>query len=326
MTYSLNALYTIVGITKQAVDAHSKRQASFWIQMECLLLEVDRLREIHGGCGLEKMYRTLRPDFVGRDRFIAILQQLGYGLKRKRSGIRTTFSSIYRYKNLIEGLLVYNINQVWQSDITYIFANGSYYYATFIVDVYSKRILGYQVSDHMYTTANIAALKQAFKVRGEDSLQGLIHHSDRGSQYGANDYVSMLLEAGAAISMGKKAQENAYAERVNGIIKNEYLAFKTLSTFQDVKREVRKAVLHYNNHRIHNHLPNDMTPNQFEEQLKIDFNVLRPFIIIHSMDRPDYHEAKSRKKPTLINMEKNTTFGQCPLVNNHYFFNQNGQH
>jgi putative transposase len=238
MSYSLNKLYAVVGISKQAVHGYAERQLAFMKAVEGLRLAVDAYLEDHGGCGLTKLYWTLQPAFLGRDRFIELFQSLGYGFKLKRSPKRTTYSGIFSYQNLIEGLLVTDINQVWQTDITYILAKDRYYYAVFIIDVYSKRILGYQVSNHMYTTANLKALKKSFKVRKASHFPNLIHHSDRGSQYGAKLYTEALSKANIHISMGRSAQENAYAERVNGIIKNEYLTFNSLATFKDVKREL----------------------------------------------------------------------------------------
>lgn len=326
MNYSLQALYCVVGVSKQAVHGYQARQTLYWRAVAGLLLAVDDLREEHGGCGLEKMYRSLQPAFLGRDRFISLLQELGYGLKRKARPHRTTYSGIFRYDNLITGLLVDGINQVWQTDITYIQAGERFYYAIFIIDIYSKRIIAHQLSDNMYATANLAALKKAFKVRKARCFPSLIHHSDRGSQYGAKLYTDFLLEAQISISMGKKAQENAYAERVNGTIKNEYLDFKSLSSFNDVNRELNRAVKHYNNDRIHNHLPHDFSPIQFEEYLHSQNPPERPFIIIHAFDRPTFPEAKSRKKATLNRMEKNEGHNTCPLINNPIFFHQNGQH
>ena len=177
----------------------------------------------------------------------------------------------------------------------------------------------------MKVSANLAVLQQAFSTREASELSRLIHHSDRGSQYGAKLYTQCLLNAGAKISMGKKAQENAYAERVKGIIKNEYLCYKHLTSFQSVKREVRKAVRHYNQHRIHNHLPYNMTPIQFEQALKQKKRPKTPWFIIHAMNRPDISQIKSAKLPNLIHMEKNDLYGYCPLTNNHLFFNNNGQ-
>ncbi len=320
MNYSLRKLYAVVGISKQAVHRYQQAQSAYWHAVEGLLLAVDALRAEHGGCGLDKMYRTLQPSFLGRDRFIELLQELGYGLRRKVRLHRTTYASIFRYQNLIEGILVYDINQVWQTDITYIEAQDRFYYAIFIIDIYSKRIIAHQLSDHMFAAANLTALKKAFKVRKANCFPNLIHHSDRGSQYGANAYTELLRKAQISISMGKKAQENAYAERVNGTIKNEYLDFKYLSSFSQVNRELNKAVKHYNNKRIHDHLPNDYSPIQFEKHLDEQKTPHRPFIIVHAFDRPDYKEAKSRKKATLNLMEKNDWQNNCPLLHNPIFF------
>jgi putative transposase len=326
MSYSLNKLYAVVGISKQAVHGYAERQLAFMKAVEGLRLAVDAYLEDHGGCGLTKLYWTLQPAFLGRDRFIELFQSLGYGFKLKRSPKRTTYSGIFSYQNLIEGLLVTDINQVWQTDITYILAKDRYYYAVFIIDVYSKRILGYQVSNHMYTTANLKALKKSFKVRKASHFPNLIHHSDRGSQYGAKLYTEALSKANIHISMGRSAQENAYAERVNGIIKNEYLTFNSLATFNDVKRELNKAVKHYNNCRIHNHLPNRFSPLQFERYLQEQKSTDRPFIIIHAYDRLDYQEVKQNKLTTFNQMEKNFGELSAPLLTNPIFFNQNGQH
>lgn len=326
MSFSLNSLYSVVGISKQAVWAQAQREALLAPQLDALLMEVDRLLEEHGGCGLDKMYRTLQPDFLGRDRFISLMQELGYGRKAMKNPCRTTYAGHIRYPNLIEGLLVYGPNQVWQSDITYIRVGDAFYYAVFLIDIYTKRIVGFQVSDHMLAEANLAALQQAFKLRRGVPLNGLIHHSDRGSQYGAHLYTNVLKAQGIAISMGLHAQGNAYAERVNGTIKNEYLAYKSVTTFERLKREVAKAVKHYNEKRLHDSLPGRFTPVTFESYLAHQEMPQRPFIVVHAYDRPHYKAAKACKMPHLNLTEKNVLSGICPLLNNPFFFTQSGQH
>lgn len=325
MSGSLSSLYRQLGISKQAVWAYARRASELAARLESLLIEADRLREVHGGCGLEKMYRTLKPDWIGRDRFITLLQEFGYGLKLRKSPSRTTYAGIFRYPNLIEGLMVFDINQVWQSDITYIRLGDQFYYAVFIIDIYSKRIVGFELSDHMYTSANLAALRMALRLRKDRQLDQLIHHSDRGSQYGAKAYTQALNAQSIRVSMGTKAQGNAYAERVNGTLKNEYLQYKSPANFDQLKRELSKAVKHYNRIRIHNHLPDDMSPIAFEQRINDKPEANRPFIIVHAYHRPDYNRVKSQKLITLIDMEKNAVKGICPLINNHYFFHQNGQ-
>jgi len=261
-------LYQVIDISKQAVQQHQKRQTVFDEQLAHLIIEVDILRASHPGCGIEKMYHTLRPNFIGRDRFIDIFMELGYRVNKPKNFIKTTFSVYCKYKNLIDGLLVTRINQVVQSDITYIHINGKFYYLVFIIDVYSKRIVGYQASDHLRASANLAALQQLFRLRGKSQLAGLIHHSDRGSQYVANKYIKLLTKTNCFISMGLDARQNAYAERVNGIIKNEYLKHWDIPDFKTLKLKLRRAVNHYNHHRQHNHLPPRMSPIQFEKHLK----------------------------------------------------------
>ncbi|MGM0934981.1 MAG: DDE-type integrase/transposase/recombinase, partial [Bacteroidota bacterium] len=108
----------------------------------------------HPGCGVEKMYHILRPDFIGRDRFVETFMQLGYRLKRKKNYRRTTIAGKICYPNQIKGLEVKAPSAVWQSDITYYRVKDKFYYAVFIIDVYSKKVVGYRVSDHMRGTAN----------------------------------------------------------------------------------------------------------------------------------------------------------------------------
>ncbi|MFK7935987.1 MAG: transposase [Saprospiraceae bacterium] len=261
-------MYRAVKISKQAVAQQQRRQVVFDEQLAHLIVEVDILRADHPGCGIEKMYYTLHPNFIGRDRFIDIFMKLGYRVNKPKNFIKTTFSVYCKYKNLIDGLLVTQINQVVQSDITYIHINGKFYYLVFIIDVYSKRIVGYQASDHLRATANVAALRQLFRLRGKSQLAGMIHHSDRGSQYIASQYIKILTGANCFISMGMDARQNAYAERVNGIIKNEYLKHWDIPDFKTLKSKLRKAVKHYNYHRQHNHLPPRMSPIEFEKHLK----------------------------------------------------------
>lgn len=260
MSYSLNQLYSTVGISKQAVAQYAARQVTFDHKVAKLLAEADELRRAHPGCGVEKMYYTLKPDFIGRDRFIETFMQLGYRIKRKKNHRITTRGGAYYHPNRIEGLKVTGPNQVWQSDITYIRVKERFYYAVFIIDVFTKKIVGYNVTDHMRATANVKALKMALK----NHQAPLYHHSDRGSQYLYHEYTTLLKQLGTQLSMGKIAQENAYAERINGTIKNEFLAYWKPQDFGQLKRDVKKAVAYYNDKRPHNHIGHQ-TPAEFQQ-------------------------------------------------------------
>lgn len=259
----MNSLYKVVNISKQAVYQYGRRQRSFDQKVAQLVLEADLLRAEHPGCGVEKMYYTLKPDFIGRDRFIALFMSLGYRVKHHKNYRRTTYATSHYYPNLIKGMDITAPSQVWQSDITYIDVNGKFYYAVFIIDVFTRKIVGYQVSDHLRANANVVALKKAFKV----SHPPMIHHSDRGSQYIYRKYLDMLTANHCRVSMGATAQENAFAERINKTIKEEYLQYWKPKNLQQLKTMVKKAVSHYNEKRLHNHLKRN-TPNKVEGQLK----------------------------------------------------------
>lgn len=256
----MNMLHKTLNISKQAVHNYQKRQQVFEQKLEILLQEAQALRKVHPGCGVEKMYYTLKPDFIGRDRFIEVFMNLGFRLKKKLNYKKTTIASKIYYPNIIKGLTITAPNEIWQSDITYIEVHGDFYYVVFIIDVYTKELVGYCVSDHMRATANMKALGDAIKEFGAPK----IHHSDRGGQYIYKEYIALLKQHNALISMGLIAQENAFAERINRTIKEEYLAHWDIKDFQDLKTKVDKAVKHYNKHRLHNNIARK-TPQFFRQ-------------------------------------------------------------
>lgn len=272
----MNELYNTIGISKQAVIQYQKRQLIFDDKILILLKEAEILRKEHPGCGVEKMYNTLKPDFIGRDRFIDLFMDLGFRLKKKRNYRRTTYASSIYYPNLIKGMKVFAPSMVWQSDITYIYVDERFYYAVFIIDVYTKKIVGYQVSNHMRATANVKALKMALG----SNRAPIIHHSDRGGQYIYKEYIRVLNDNKSQISMALSAQDNAYAERINRTIKEEYLDYWKPNSFDQLKRQVNKAVNHYNTKRPHNNIgklsPVEFEKKWFKKQLEVN-NVLTIF-------------------------------------------------
>jgi transposase InsO family protein len=263
----MNDLYREAGLSKQAVLQYGARQKIFDGKVRQMVLEADELREDHPGCGVEKMYHTLKPDFIGRDRFVELMMELGYRLKRKKNYRRTTIASKIYYPNLIKGMAVDRPSMVWQSDITYIPIGGRHYYAVFIIDVYTKKIVGHKVSDNMRAQANMDALNRALN----ENAAPMYHHSDRGSQYTYKGYIDRLKKNGSRISMALSAQDNAYAERINRTIKEEYLDHWRPKDFGQLKRMTAKAVKNYNSKRLHNN-NNRMSPEKFIGQ----FPLLRP--------------------------------------------------
>lgn len=306
----MNELLRIAGITRQAMHSYWRKQELFQSRVATLVIEADALREVHPGCGVAKMYNVLNPTWLGRDRFVGLMMELGYRVKTPRSFIRTTRAGIFQYPNLIEGMLLWDKNQLWQSDITYFRVGDVFFYLIFIIDVYTKRIVGYQASDHLRAEANLKALRMALKTAGSD-VKCLIHHSDRGSQYGDKEYTGLLLEQGISISMCKKPQENAYAERVNGIIKNEYLDHWHIASLAELRRSVTKSVNHYNNHRIHGSLPDKMSPLAFEKKLIFLQGQKRPTAIVYADGKAKIIGASS---PIDLLAEKTLRAPVCPIV------------
>ncbi len=288
----MNRIYSSIGISKQAVHQYEKREKLFNIKLEDLIIQADELRAEHPGCGVEKMYNTLLPEFIGRDRFIEIFMELGYRVKKMKNYIRTTIPTHLKYPNLIEGLCLSKPNKLWQTDITYFYLKGRFYYLVFILDVYTRKIIGYNVSEHLRAESNIIALNKAIESQA-CSLKGLIHHSDRGSQYVDKEYLKILENRGIKVSMGMKAQDNAYAERINGTIKNEYLKHWEITSFNDLKNKVHKAVNQYNNRRIHDSLPKGSSPVVFEKSLVNLSDQKRPKVIIYADGSNKIKEASS---------------------------------
>ena len=285
MSCSLNTLYRTQRISKQAVAEHFRAVQAQRALIRHLLPRVDAERARHPGCGLEKLYWKLRPAGIGRDKFCGIFMALGYGVRPARRRWRTTFAVATIFENLIESRLLTGPNQVWQSDTTYIRVGPRWGYLTFIMDVYTREILGYASSQSLRAEANLQALKQALGRFKPRELLGLIHHSDRGRQYHSTAYLQMLRHFHIRVSMGQQAQDNAYAERINGIIKAEYIQHWVPRTFTELKRYTSKAVGHYNRERLHRGLDR-MAPSTFVRRWKHQEPQQRRIQIIYSLDSP----------------------------------------
>lgn len=271
----MNKLYKEIGISKQAVSQYAKRQKVFDYNVHNLIVEAQELRKEHPGCGVEKMYNTLQPDFIGRDNFIDLFMNFGFRIKRNKNYRRTTFASRVNYPNLIKGMEVSRPSTIWQSDITYIYCDNKFYYAVFIIDVYTKKIVGHQLTNHMRASANVKALKMALK----NNKAPLVHHSDRGSQYTSIEYLELLKHNEVQISMALSAQDNAYAERINKTIKEEYIDYWKPKNYEQLKKMIDKAVSQYNNKRPHNYI-GKLSPINFEDNWFNNPNFSKPKITI----------------------------------------------
>lgn len=228
--------------------------------------------------GTKKTYHLIKPQLArldikcGRDKLHDILRSEGMLIKKKKNYMRTTnsYHRFYKHPNLIKDLLINRAEQVWAADITYLRSNQGWLYLSLITDVYSKQIVGYQLSDNLKTINCINALKTAIKNRKYPD-RPLIHHSDRGLQYCSPDYIETLENNNITISMTTKHDpyENAVAERINGTLKNEFDLGDRLPDQKSAERELRKAIWIYNNLRPHESCK-FLTPRETHTNEKIE--------------------------------------------------------
>lgn len=208
--------------------------------------------------GTRKLYHllgsSLRKMSVGRDKLFLILRANHMLIVPKRSYHITTNSHhrFRKHKNLIDELEVSRPEQVWVSDITYLGNRENPSYLALVTDAYSKKIVGYHVSAHLDTDNCIKALKMAIAKR-EYKGKSLIHHSDRGIQYCSNEYQQVLKGNGISCSMTQSYDpyQNAVAERVNGILKQEFSIDKYNVELKVRRKMVADSIRIYNTKRPH---------------------------------------------------------------------------
>lgn len=275
-----------MGISRQSFYQYEQRQHTIR-EISKLVIDYAKARRVlHPKAGARTIYYNMSKDetckvwfkLVGRDKVESILLNNGYRIKPCVAFYRTTRRGPYTFPNKIIEFTPSSINQVWVSDITYyiVVENGriKHFYLTFVMDLFSRKILGFAVSDRLFTEdTTLAALQMALnnrKVKRKNQLNRLILHSDGGSQYIDKGFLAKLAFFGITSSMGKQAYENPNAERLNGIIKNDYLIPWDVVSLSQLKLSTPKAVKLYNEDRIHSAL-NKLTPCQFENSLSQQF-------------------------------------------------------
>ena len=261
----MNAIYRALNTTKQNVHQRLNRYLAEEEEGAQLLTLMDEVREDHPRMGGKSMYVMFLPRTIGRDKFLRIYQENGLKLHQMKAFRRTTVSSgVIRFPNLIQGFELNGINQVWVSDITYFELPDRYAYLTFIMDLFSRKIIGNCASQTLrteYTT--IPALEMALKRIADGDTKPIIH-SDGGGQYYSKSFLK--LTTGKLInSMGESVYENSHAERINGTIKNMYLIPWNPTNFEQLKKYLTRAVNNYNSTKPHQALCY-LTPDQFEQR------------------------------------------------------------
>jgi len=226
--------------------------------------------------GTRKLYYLIKDELnilhikIGRDVLFNFLRAEHLLIKPKRSYVKTTNSKHWmkKYPNLIKNIEVTKPEQLWVSDITYIQTEQGHNYLSLVTDAYSKKIMGYELLDNLSTAGPLKALESALKNR--KYTHDLIHHSDRGLQYCSADYINILKENNVIISMTENGDpyENAIAERINGILKYEFLIIDGFKNHLEAFEVIKESVGIYNDERPH--LSCEMlTPNQTHLQQEI---------------------------------------------------------
>lgn len=268
----------LCGLFDKSRQAFYQRQQVIYeqaVEEHFILSGVDKIRHRQPRIGGRKLLVKLEElgIKVGRDALFEILRNNGRLVRRRRSASRTTQSShwLRKYPNLIRHFEPIRPNQLWVSDITYLEALEGYLYLFLITDAYSRKIVGWAIADNLDAANAVEALQMALRSMKED-CSGLIHHSDRGVQYCSDKYVKLLNHRKIAISMTENGDplENAIAERVNGILKDEWL-YEMEKMDKSAMCKIIPQVIHiYNDERPHLSI-GMLTPNvahQMSEKLK----------------------------------------------------------
>jgi transposase InsO family protein len=209
--------------------------------------------------GTRKLYKMIKEDLIseqiklGRDGLFEILREAGLLIRKRKNYCRTTNSNHWmtKYRNLIKDMEIIRPEQVLVSDITYIRTDKGFNYLSLVTDAYSRKIVGYKLSENLQCQGSIEALKMA--IRTIRNTNKIIHHSDRGIQYCSKEYVSVLTRHGMEISMTDDGNvyENAIAERINGILKEEFGIGEGLKSYEQASRYIKQSIEIYNTQRPH---------------------------------------------------------------------------
>jgi transposase InsO family protein len=265
--YPVTSQCRLLGVSTQAYYKHGDSQMRKMADEAFVVEFIRRIRQKDPGLGGDKLWMMYKQEFgeehsVGYNRFYDIIERHNLKVRKKKRRARTTNSDhdLPLYPNLVKELIPLRPNQVWVSDITYmvIYLNAQtgeydFCYLSLVTDYYTKEIIGWCVGETLEAKFAIEALDMALGRLGGNPASGLIHHSDRGVQYASYAYTDILKENNIRISMTEcgDPKENAVAERVNGIIKNELLMGMSFFSIDEVKSALKVAIDFYNNERPH---------------------------------------------------------------------------
>jgi putative transposase len=261
-----------LGYTPQAYHKKQKRNVLQLSQEQLILQQIDAIRKYQPRCGGRKLFIMLQPFFkahqvtMGRDQFFDLLRTNKLLVRRIKRSVHTTNSKhhFHRYPNMVKDFTPLKAHEMWVADITYIPLKNRFAYLFLITDAYSRKIVGFHVSDDMKVSSATVALRKALAQKPAETI--VIHHSDRGIQYCSTAYVQLLQQHHAHISMTQNGDpyENAIAERVNGILKSELIS-RYYDTIDIASIHIARCITIYNYKRRHSSL-NWQIPNDVHQQ------------------------------------------------------------
>lgn len=265
---SQQTLCRLLGRTRQGYHKWQRRVEREAFEAELVIGEVVRIRRDQKRIGVRKIHHMMTAFLVehgikmGRDQLGSLMREHALLVRKRRTRRpRTTVSCWWRrYPNLIRGHVPRWANQIWMSDITYIRIGERFGFLSLITDAYSRMIVGHKLFRDLSARGCVAALKMAQRNNPSREEEGLIHHSDRGMQYSSSEYVKLLGKASISMTENGDPLENAIAERVNGILKDELLK-QQYATFREARESIDQAVNIYNHLRPHSSI-DYLTPAQ----------------------------------------------------------------
>ena len=266
-------------------------------EQEQLIPLINEIRVDHPRMSARDIYLKLQPGCMGRDQFERFCMDSGYRIKRLRNFRVTTNSlGVTRFPNMIKDLEVTRVNQVFVSDITYFDIGPDTYYLTFIMDLYNREVVGCSASDNLRTeNTTLPALHRVIRERGRANLKGAIMHSDGGGQYYCKEFKELTKSLEMINSMTEeKVYENSHAERLNGIIKNNYLYPYCPTNMTSLKLLLDKAVFMYNTGKPHKAL-GKLTPSNFRTTIDNENNS-SSYLPLSTVNHINYKVSKSSIK------------------------------
>lgn len=270
---SLVRFCRLLGITRQAFYQHFWHVENASTEQQLVLDQVKQIRQEHPIIGGRKLYCMLQSFLLehqikmGRDALFDLLAANKLLVRKRRRRVSTTQSHhwLRKYPNLIKGWYPQMPEQLWVADITYVRITNGFLYLSLITDAYSHKIMGYHIADNLEAVHTTKALEMAIAAISKPDQ--LIHHSDRGLQYCSSEYVELLKINNIQISMTENGDplENPIAERINGIIKNEYLKYCSITNQSNAMQMLERVVYKYNQQRPHQSI-NMLTPELVHHQ------------------------------------------------------------